>query len=209
MCCRETPHDDHGGVEPCPCARCYRITGTPFNKSCSRGWRASSARWASATSCSSRFWNWCGLRLFCPTFAARWGGRRRTARRWRAPSSPRPCSTFAGPLVIAGGRSLFGPVELRDGFRHSLYLHFLDLLEHDVSDLRGAILSLPPYPDCGHTKLFLLEPDGGDDHSTGNVCPYVKWQNKVLAAIPAVGSMIGFPPWRAATGICFHIAPSS
>ena len=50
MCCRKTPHDDHGGVEPCPCARCYRITGTPFNKSCSRGLRASLARWASATS---------------------------------------------------------------------------------------------------------------------------------------------------------------
>ena len=28
MCCRKTPHDDHGGVEPC-CARCYRVcTGT-------------------------------------------------------------------------------------------------------------------------------------------------------------------------------------
>ena len=55
MCCRKTPHDDHGGVEPCPCARCYWITGTAFNKSCSRGSRASLARWASATSCSSRF----------------------------------------------------------------------------------------------------------------------------------------------------------
>ena len=63
MCCQQTPHDAHGGVEPCPCARCYRITGTRFNKSCSRGWRASSARWASATSCSSRFWNWCGFYL--------------------------------------------------------------------------------------------------------------------------------------------------
>ena len=26
--------------------------------------------WASATSSSSRFWNWCGSRLFCPTSAA-------------------------------------------------------------------------------------------------------------------------------------------
>ena len=54
---------------------------------------------------------------------------------------------------------------------------FLGLLEHDVSDLRGAMLSIPPYPECGHTKLFLLEPDGGDNHSTGSVCPYVQWQN--------------------------------
>ena len=27
----------------------------------------------SATSCSSRFWNWCGSRLFCPTSAAQVG----------------------------------------------------------------------------------------------------------------------------------------
>ena len=52
MCCVETPHDDQGEAEPGPCARCYLITGTPFNRSCSRGWRASSARWASATSSS-------------------------------------------------------------------------------------------------------------------------------------------------------------
>ena len=32
MCCRKTPHDAHGGVEPCPCARCYRITGTLFQQ---------------------------------------------------------------------------------------------------------------------------------------------------------------------------------
>ena len=71
MCCHQTPHDAHGEAEPCPRARCYRITGTPFNRSCSRGSRVNLARWASATSCSSRFWNWCGSRLFCPTSAAR------------------------------------------------------------------------------------------------------------------------------------------
>ena len=45
-----------------------------------------------------------------------------------------------------------------------------------VQPLMG-LKQIVEYPDCGHTKLILLEPDGGDDHSTGNVCPYVKWQN--------------------------------
>jgi hypothetical protein len=37
---------------------------------------------------------------------------------------------------------------------------FLGLLGHDVSYLLGAILSIPPYPDRGHTKLILSEAVG-------------------------------------------------
>jgi hypothetical protein len=54
---------------------------------------------------------------------------------------------------------------------------FRGLLGHDGSDLLGVILSIPPYPDRGHTKLFLPEAIGVNYQSTGHVCPYVKRQN--------------------------------
>ena len=72
MCCHQTPHDAHGSsgaVSLREMLSDYWIYAFQ-RKSYSRG-RGRAARWASATSSSSRFWNWCGSRLFCPTSAAR------------------------------------------------------------------------------------------------------------------------------------------
>ena len=44
MCCRKTPHDDHGGVEPCPCARCrilVRLSTRVVPEARERAWPSS------------------------------------------------------------------------------------------------------------------------------------------------------------------------
>ena len=113
MFCPKTPHDVWRGVERCSCARCYRTIGSRFNGNRSRGWRASLAQWASATSSSSRCWNLCGLRLFSPipcpagpspTQTCR-ACRRPSVQSYQAPTRPRACMVQSGASVISSWSS--------------------------------------------------------------------------------------------------------
>ena len=70
------------GGRTCPLNKPYHDTGSPFNGSCSPGWRRLWAPWASATSGWSGCWSWCGWRSRCPTAGAGGVVRWRIGRRW-------------------------------------------------------------------------------------------------------------------------------